>query len=286
MTAQLDPVAIVFAGLAGGLGAVAAREAVVATPGARRWVLMALEPLRRAGREGYVPTDAERRRLAILVTLAAGLGGLVLAGPGIAPLLAAAGPAAASWLLAQRRAAYRRAIERGLPQVATAVADALASGRSPRAALVSAAASLSGPPGTELARVRAQLRLGAPTRDALGDLRRRLDSPRVDAFAAALLSQELAGGDLAVLLRRFAAAAADRDRTDADARTATAQARFTGLLVVAMPVGAALLAELLEPGFVAGLFAQQGAATLLALAAALQLAGFVAIRRLSRIASP
>ena len=77
-----------------------------------------------------------------------------------------------------------------------------------------------------------------------------LGSPRVDSFAAALLSQQLAGGDLAALLRRFAAAAAERDRAEADARSATAQARFTGLLVVAMPAGAALFAELLEPGFV------------------------------------
>ena len=133
-------------------------------------------------------------------------------------------------------------------------------------------------------RVRAELALGAPTREALEALRRRVDSPRVDSFAAALLSQQLAGGDLATLLRRFAAAAADRDRTEADARSATAQARFTGLLVVAMPVGAALLAELLAPGFVGGLLASPAAAAMLvAAAAALQLAGFAAIRRLSRV---
>ena len=118
-----------------------------------------------------------------------------------------------------------------------------------------------------MARVRAELELGAPTRDALEALRRRVGSPRVDSFAAALLSQQLAGGDLATLLRRFAAAAAERDRTEADARSATAQARFTGLLVVAMPAGAALLAELLEPGFVGGLLANPAAATLLGLAA-------------------
>jgi tight adherence protein B len=278
-----DPAPVLLAALAGGLGAVAVREAIAATPAARRWLALAIDPLRRAGREGYVPTEVERRRLAVLVTGVAGVGGLVVAGAGLAPLLAGAGPAAAGWLLTRRREAYRRAVERGLPQVATAVADALASGRSPRAALMTAAASLSGPPGAEMARVRAELRLGAPTRDALAGLRRRLSSARVDAFAAALLSQELAGGDLAVLLRRFAAAAADRDRTEAEARSATAQARFTGLLVVAMPVGAALLAELLEPGFVPGLLAQAGSATLLALAAGLQLIGFAAIRRLSRV---
>ena len=106
---------------------------------------------------------------------------------------------------------------------------------------------------------------------------------RVDAFAAALLSQRLAGGDLAGLLRRFASGAAERDRVAEDARSATAQARFTGLLVVAMPSGGALFAELLEPGFLAGLLGSTASAVLLAVAAALQLVGFVAIKRLSRV---
>jgi tight adherence protein B len=198
-------------------------------------------------------------------------------------VLAPAGPAVAAWAVARRRAGYRRAVDRGLPEVATAVADALASGRSPRAALAAAATALEGPAAREMARVRAELALGAPTRDALAALRSRLRSSRVDSFAAAVLSQELAGGDLATLLRRFAAAAADRDRAEADARSATAQARFTGLLVVAMPAGAALLAELLEPGFVGGLLSDPASATLLAVAAGFQLAGFAAIRRLSAV---
>jgi tight adherence protein B len=279
----LETLGVLLAAAAGGLAAVALREAALATPAAGRWLATAVEPLRRAGREGYAPTDAERRRLAIVGTAAMLAAGLVVVGPGPAPLLAAAGPAAAGWAIARRRAAYRRAVERGVPEMATAVADALASGRSARAALGAAAASLEGPPATEMHRVRAELGLGAPTREALAGLQRRVGSSRIDSFAAALLSQQLAGGDLATLLRRLAAAAADRDRTEADARSATAQARFTGLLVVAMPAGAALLAELLEPGFVGDLLAQPAAATLLAVSAALQLAGFAAIRRLSRI---
>jgi tight adherence protein B len=268
---------------AGGLAAVALREAALATPVAGRWLAAALEPLRRAGSEGYSPTDLERRRLAVVGTLVMLAAGLVILGPGPAPLLAAAGPLAATSTIARRRAGYRRAVDRGLPEVAVAVADALSGGRSARAALAAAAASLEGPPATEMQRVRTELALGAPTREALEGLRRRVASGRVDSFAAALLSQQLAGGDLATLLRRFAAAAADRDRAEADARSATAQARFTGLLVVAMPVGAALLAELLEPGFVRGLLSNPAAAMLLALASGLQLAGFATIRRLSRV---
>ena len=161
---------------------------------------------------------------------------------------------------------------------------ALSGGRSLRAALAGAAPALEGPPAVEMARVRADLDLGRPTGAAL-------DCPAGSTPLGAgrlvlrrrSLSQQLAGGDLAGLLRRFAAAAAERDRTAADARSATAQARFTGLLVAAMPAGAALFAELLEPGFVAGLAAEQLSAILLALAGALQLGGFVAIARLSRV---
>jgi tight adherence protein B len=274
---------VLAAALAGGLAAVAVREAALAAPGAGRWLAETIEPLRRAGREGHVPTELERRRLAVAGTAAIFLLALLLLGPGPAPFMAAAGPAVATWAISSRRSGYRRAVDRGLAEVAVAIADALSVGRSARAALIAAAASLDGPPAREMERVRAELALGAPTRDALEALRRRVDSPRVDSFAAALLSQQLAGGDLATLLRRFAAAAVDRDRTEADARSATAQARFTGLLVVAMPVGASLLAELLAPGFVGGLLSNPASATMLALAAVLQLAGFVAIRRLSRV---
>jgi tight adherence protein B len=283
MSTSLLGTPVLLAAAAGGLAAVAVREAVVASPAVGRWLAATLEPLRRAGREGYAPSEAERRRLAALGAVALLVAGFVVMGPGPAPFLALAGPAAAGWVLSRRRARYRRAVERGVPQIATAVADALAGGRSVRAALASAARSVEGPPAAELARVRADLELGASTADALGALRARLRTTRVDSFAAALLSQQLGGGDLAGLLRRFAASAAERDRVAADARSATAQARFTGLLVVAMPTGAALFAELIQPGFVGALLADGVSLALLVAAGVLQIAGFAAIRRLSRI---
>lgn len=268
---------------AGGLAAVAVRDAVVATPAVAGWVRRAVEPLRRAGSEGYAPSALERRRLAIIGSCGLLASGLLLLGPGVAPFLALAGPAAAAAVLHRRRARYLRAVDAGLADVALALADALAAGRSLRAALAEAEAGCDGPAGVELARVRADLDLGAPTAVALTGLRARLRSARVDALCSALLSQQLAGGDLAGLLRRFAAASAERDRAEADARAATAQARFTGLLVAAMPAGAAVFAELLEPGFAAGLVSQPASAVLLILATVLQVGGFAAISRLSRV---
>jgi tight adherence protein B len=283
MSGGPGPLLALIGAAAGGLAALGAREALLASPAAARWLRLALEPLRRAGREGYAPSSLERRRLAAVGAGAALLAGWLVGGIAVALPLAIAGPALATSAVTSRRRRYRAAVERALPEVAAAVADSLAAGRSLRASLPAAATSLDGPAAVELARLGAELDLGAPTAGALEGWRRRMRSPRVDAFAAALLSQRLAGGDLAGLLRRFAAAAAERDRAAEEARSATAQARFTGLLVVAMPAGGALFAELVQPGFLAKLLGTPTAAAMLVLAATLQLAGFVAIRRLARV---
>jgi tight adherence protein B len=256
---------------------------VLASPAAVSWLRAALEPLRRAGREGYAPSSRERRRLAALGAVAAVAGGWMLVGISLALPLAVAGPAVATFALAARRSRYRRAVERSLPDVAVAVADSLSAGRSLRASIAVAAGSLDGPAAVELAGLGAELAVGAPTPEAIARWQRRLRSALIDAFAAALLSQRLAGGDLAGLLRRFAEGAADRDRVADEARTATAQARFTGLIVVALPTGGALFAELIAPGFMAKLLATPACAVLLAVAGILQLAGFVAIRRLASV---
>lgn len=269
--------------VAGALLALAAREAVRASPAVVRWLRLALEPLRRAGEEGYAPSTLERRRLAAVGAGAALLGGWFLGGVVAAAPLAVAGPALAGWAVSSRRRRYRRALERSLPEVAAAVADSLAAGRSLRASLPAAVSSVAGPAAVELARLGVELDLGAPTVDTLEQWKQRMRSPRVDAFAAALLSQRRAGGDLAGLLRRFAEGAATRDRAAEDARSATAQARFTGLLVVAMPSGGALFAELIQPGFLVKVLSAPASAALLVMAAALQIVGFVAIRRFARV---
>jgi tight adherence protein B len=274
---------VLLGALAGGLVALAVRETVLASPAAAAWLRAALEPLRRAGREGYAPSTRERRRLAALGAAAAIATGWLVGGLEVALPLSVAGPGIAAWAISSRRRRYRLAVERSLPEVATAVADSLAAGRSLRPALPAAASYMDGPPAAELARLGAELDLGAGTAEAVAAWRARMRSERVDAFAAALLSQRLAGGDLAGLLRRFAAGAAERDRVAEDAKSATAQARFTGLLVVAMPTGGAIFAELVQPGFIAKLLASPAAAILLALAAGLQAIGFVAIRRISRV---
>lgn len=271
---------IALAALAGGLVAVATREVLISAPRLAAWLRASVAPLRRASREGYAPSAEEQRRLAMLGSGAIAALAVLVAGPGPLAVAAAAGPWSVGVLVARRRERYRRAVERSVPDVASAVADAISGGHSIRGALAAAPASLEGPSSAELARVAADLELGASTGDALAAMRGRLRSDRVDSLATALLSQQVSGGDVAALMRRLAAAAADRDRVADEARAATTQARFTGLLVVALPAGAALFAELLRPGFVSRVVSEPAPATMLVVAAGLQVLGFAVIRRL------
>jgi tight adherence protein B len=273
---------IVFAALAGGLLTVAVREGILSAPRIAAWTREALNPLRRAGREGYVPSVEEQRRLALLGSGGIAAGTVVITGIGPLAVAAAAGPWFVGAVVARRGERYRRTVERSVPDVAAAIADAISGGHSVRGAVASAAESLEGPPAAELARVSADLELGASTADALGAMRGRLRSDRVDSLSTALISQQVAGGDVAALMRRLAAAAAERDRVDDEARAATTQARFTGLLVVALPAGTAIFAELLQPGFISRVLSEPASAAMLLAAAGLQMMGFAVIRRLGR----
>ena len=237
----------------------------------------------RLGREGRDPGGRERRRLLLAGGLLAFLAGSALVGPAAGAALAAAAPAAVSRLLRARRDRYRRAVEEGAAAVATAVADAIGGGHSLRGALAEAAASVDGAAGHELARTAAELRAGAPTDAALETLRSRAGSPRLDTVVAACLLQRRAGGDLARLLRDCARAFEDQSRVENEVRAATAQARFTGLLVVLLPLGGALLAELASPGWMASLWSSFLTAWLVGIALVLQATAALLIRRLGRV---
>lgn len=274
---------VLLAAVAGVAVVLAAGELVRSVPLLYRTVEEAIDPLSRLGREGRPPTDLERRNLGGLIGL--GLGGFVatLVGLGPAALAAALGPALAAWLIGRRHRSYRRWIEDQIPALATALADALAAGGTPRRALADAAAGIDGPMRAELARVGADLDLGRPMREALGGFAERIDSAAVESLVKAILSQERTGGDLAALLRRHAGAAEERRRSEAEARAATAQARMTGGMVVGMPLVAALLVEIGSPGFISGITSQPLALMLVVTAIVLQALGYLLIRRMGEI---
>ena len=284
--------AIVLAFVAAAAAAVACAEvlgriaggAAARAPAIARSAGGLADSLVRVGREGRDPGAVERRRLLLAGALAAFLAGLSLAGPLVGLALGAAGPWLVARVLRARRDRYRRAVEAGAPQIAVAIADAMAGGHSLRTAVEEAARSLGdGAAGHELRRAASELAAGASTDNALEAMRARVGSPRLDVVVAACLLQRSAGGDLARLLRDCARTMEEEARLEGEVRAATAQARFTGLLVALLPLGGALMAELASPGWFAGLWSSFLTAWLVGIAVILQLVAAVLMRRLGRV---
>jgi tight adherence protein B len=278
-------VALGFA--AGALGALAAAEGVrAALPAlalrAPRWLTL-LDSVLRAGREGRDPGAAERRRLLVAGACCALAAGWFVAGPGAGLALACGGPWVVARVLRAARERYRRAVADGAAEIALALGDALGGGHSLRGAIDEAAAGLAGAPGQELRRVARELALGARTEVALDALRTRVRSHGIDTIVAACLLQRRSGGDLARLLRDCARALEDQQRLLREARAATAQARFTGWIVVALPVAGAALAELASPGYLRSLASSFLTAWLGGLAIVMQVVAAVLIRRLGGV---
>ena len=238
----------------------------------------------RVGREGRDPGVLERRRLLLAAGAAGCVSGLFLAGPLVGLGLGAAAPWAAARALRARRDRHRRSVDAGAAAVALALADALGGGHSLRGAVAEAArGGVPGAAGRELRRLAGELALGSRTDDALEALRVRVGSERIDTLVAACLLQRRAGGDLARLLRECARAFEDQARLLDEARAATAQARFTGVVVVLLPLGGALLSELASPGYLRGLAGSFLTLWLGGLALVLQVVAAVLIRRLARV---
>jgi tight adherence protein B len=279
--------AVLLAGLAGACALLAAWEAIAAAEEERavqslsRWLAPLFEVLR-SGRE---PTSPERRRLALLGIVALLGGGWLVAGPWAGIALGAAAPWVARAVVRARRRRRAVAVSAGAPAIARALSDALAGGHSVRGALCAAACDggVTGPAGEELRVAAAALELGERTEQVLRDLARRAGGGPLDTVAGAVLLQRDAGGDLAALLRDLAGSLETRGRVVADARSATAQARFTALLVTALPAAGLALGELVHPGFVVALAGTPLTAAMVVLALVLQGVAFVCVRRIARV---
>jgi tight adherence protein B len=281
-----------IAGLLAGPALFVAAEALTVSiprligPLARRGSELAgrvLGPLQLAGAEGIVPTDTERLRLCIA---AAGLG-LMLGFAAAGTVGALVSSIASGWLasraLVWRREHYRRRLDAGAASAALALADALSAGHSIRAALAAGGQGLAGPIGVELRRVGRELDLGGETDEALERFRHRARSRRLNLIVAAVRIQRRAGGSLATLLREIAATISEHDRLEDEARSASAQARFTSVVVLCLPLFGLLGGELASPGIVGRIAGSVAGAWLLGGALLLQLAGIFLIRRLSRV---
>ncbi len=99
-------------------------------------------------------------------------------------------------------------------------------------------------------------------------------------LAAAFGLQRRLGGDLARLCRELARTLEDRLRVESDVRALTAQARFSAAVVPLLPPLGLAGVFVMQPAGVSRLLTSPPGLLVVAVAAALNLAGAFAIRRL------
>lgn len=276
-----------LAALAAGLGVFGTWDLLTLAEagGPARAIARVLAPLRLAGRAGRVPTAPERRRLAILGAASMLAAGWLLAGVFAGVALALAAPATVGPLLAAHRRRWRRALAAAVPQIARAMADALAGGRSIRSAVADLGrpGAVTGAAGSELRAAAHRLALGARTEDVLTSLRDRARDPAWDTLVAAILLQRDAGGDLAALLRTVADSTEHARRVESDARSLMSQARASARLVAGLPCVSLVLAELVAPGSLSGMAGDARSRLLLGAGLVLGAFAMFAINRIARL---
>jgi len=221
------------------------------------------------------------RRLRVTAAAAGAVLGAALFGLGGSLFVAVVAAWGAPRVVDGRRARYARRLDEGAAEAARAIADAVSAGGSLRACVAAAARRLHGPIADELSRTAWELEMGAATDAALERLRTRSASAALTLIVAAMQVQRRSGGDLAEVLRGVAVALEQDRRVLDEARAATAQARFTAVVVIVLPVCGVALGALASPGLVGRMTGSALGIGLLVAALTLQVSGALVVRRLA-----
>ena len=210
------------------------------------------------------------------------LRGFVALGAFGIPIGMAIAPFGLRAVVRSRRRRYAARIDACAPELALALASSLAAGRSVRGALLTAGAATPEP-----------LASGTRSRSGRPDARRRnRRCTRLVAIAHELgagsnrLSGAIelhrgSGGDLVRLMRELADAFRARDRALRDAHSASAQARFTAIVVAAIPLVVGVALELARPGSVTGALTLLPTAMMLGISIALMAFGVALAHRIA-----
>ncbi|HVM08426.1 MAG TPA: type II secretion system F family protein [Acidimicrobiales bacterium] len=213
--------------------------------------------------------------LAGVVGVAAG-GMLALA----AAIVGALGPIAVLNLLSERR---RRQFTAQLPDALQLLASSLRAGYSLVQGLEAVANEVEDPMGRELRRAVLETRLGRDMEVALDDTARRMNSPDFDWVVIAIRIQREIGGNLAELLSSVSETMISRERLRREVSALTAEGRLSAIIVGALPfvIGAVLM--VMNPAYLAPLFASTIGKAMILGGVGLTCAGFAWMKKVITI---
>ncbi len=173
--------------------------------------------------------------------------------------------------------------EEQLVEAVEFMAAALSAGENPTQALASAAIASRQPAGGELEAVGRRLDAGEQPESALAPLVRRYDSEGTRLFIQTLAVKWRAGGDLAALLRSVAEVMRERVRIQLRLRSELAGVQISAVIIAILPYLLIPFFLTLRPTWAPSLMGNPIGPTLLGFAVALQLLGFLWLRKILRV---
>jgi len=193
-------------------------------------------------------------------------------------------PVAGALLLLDRKAARAiRAFVADLPLLLDSVQQSLKVGQSLQQALTRAVEGAGANVRQALLPAVHRIAHGVPVADALGWAARRLDVRELHMFAAAVQVNARHGGAITAILANLANILRQAARTNRELKAATAETRFSGVTLMAMPLVIIGLMAITNPDYVRFFIDDERGPRLAMIALGFQLAGMVLMRRLMRL---
>ncbi|MGC8779747.1 MAG: type II secretion system F family protein [Anaerolineae bacterium] len=181
--------------------------------------------------------------------------------------------------IARRRARFADQ----LPDAITLIVGALRTGYGLLQTFEMLVTQMPPPMSAELARVVRMVGLGVPMQRALAEMARRMQNDDLDLVVTAISVQYELGGNLAQTLETITETIRDRVRIKREIRSLTGQQRATAYLLAIMPVATGAILYVLNPSYIGRLF-EPGLIRILPIGAvAMELLGFMIMRKIVAI---
>ncbi len=159
-------------------------------------------------------------------------------------------------ILARKRASRLKKFEEQLPDSLNLLAGSMRAGFSFMQGLEAIANEAAEPAKRELQRVFTEARLGRNVDEAMEDCAARMNSADLSWVVMALRIQREVGGNLAELLDKVAETMTQRERLRREIKALTAEGRFSGYVLTAMPFFFLVMFQVLQPDYVPKLFTE------------------------------
>ena len=191
--------------------------------------------------------------LVIAGTLTAGAAGLVLVGPLVGLLCAAAMPLLAKLWLGFRTTRRQKEFANQLEDSLQLMAGSLRAGHSLLQGFAQVASESEQPTSEEFTRVLNEIRLGRPMGQALEEIAVRMKSEDFEWVTQAIAINREVGGNLADVLDRVGDTIRERNQIRRQVKSLSAEGKLSALVLMGLPLGVIAFLMMANPGYLAGL---------------------------------